>query len=275
MWVQQWLLLLVASASALGRPAVANVGAAQESQRQASIRSELALLESANWPERSHGFFELVHMGLGENLNGRSRLIPSALARLIDANPESAEAIRIGLIRLLEKENAFALRESTTEEYAAYRGDLVAAVAALHDPRALDALLGVIANGSLAVQGIAAIGPSALDRVIPLSTSPEVLVRNGATQVIARIAATAGSDPTVLPRATEALLARLKDPERFVRISAVRGLAGIPGDRVTNALRLTAQTDPFYLVNSEGKTSYPVREEATKALLTRPKQELR
>jgi hypothetical protein len=63
----------------------------------------------------------------------------------------SSDQIKVAIINLLPLENAYASsQDSLSEDYVTYYGDVIGAVAALNDVRALNALLDVIDSGNMA-----------------------------------------------------------------------------------------------------------------------------
>src|SRR5207244_2279338 len=100
-------------------------------------------------------------LGVPGGLHGRTSLIPVGLAKVFQQSPNRKEPLTVGLIRLLEKENAVnrAARAGQTDvtsndDYQGYFGDLIAAVGSLHDRRAVGALAENIATGNLATKAL-------------------------------------------------------------------------------------------------------------------------
>ena len=91
-------------------------------------------LEDPAPPNRSEAFYQLLWIGSGGDIHGRTYQIPSALANLYKQSPERADDIKIALITLLEKENAFVQAHrkeyeqtgnTLSEAYVDYYGDLI------------------------------------------------------------------------------------------------------------------------------------------------------
>src|ERR1035441_8570650 len=73
----------------------------------------------------------------------------------------------LALIQLLSRETAFSQLPGTEDDaWASYYGDVIAAVAALKDPRAASPLLDVVQTGSNATNGLAALGTADRKRVV-------------------------------------------------------------------------------------------------------------
>jgi hypothetical protein len=149
--------------------------ATSQSQKSNSFTSEavqlVRQLHDVKQLRRSAAFYLLIEKGLGQALAGRTYLIPQALTQLFRGLPDKEDEIKAALVELLEKENALiqdqhtdflATGKTLSHEYMNYYGDLIAAVAALKDPRATNGLLGAIATGNLATRGLAALGIDAL-----------------------------------------------------------------------------------------------------------------
>ena len=246
------------------------------------VAEALGDLKSPDWNTRAKAFYTLISSGLGDELHGRTWLVPSALAALLKQDPARSDHIKVGLIELLVKENRTARRPTgdwsgpprLTEEYTNYWGDVVAAVAALKDQRALDALMANLWSGNMATNAVAGLGRAALDRVTPLTNDPDVVMRNGAVRTLSQMLdpanaqALGGGDGVAKIEAALRQATRDKEPE--VRISAIEGLGKLTNPDIIPILTSLAQRDPYQRPgDAVGSLSYPVREAAAKALANR------
>jgi len=205
-------------------------------------------------------------------------MMPSALASLFKSYPQQADRIKAVLIRQLEEQNALRRRAavgSLSEEESNYYGDLIAAVAALKDPRALRGLLGAMKTGNMATSALAAFGRLALGPVLEKLNDgrSDTLTRSAAVDVISKMLDSdnlPAEDSASRMEIGNALIkaARGKDP--LVRLSAVEGLSKLPGADITALLEGLAKDDPYQASSYGGaKGVYPVREAAKKALKVR------
>ena len=165
------------------------------------------------------------------------------------------------LIASLERENArvksgVPLTESDTERYAG----LIAAVAALGDPRALNALMGALGTGSMATAGVAALGEIAVAPLIERLQSGPVISRNAAVRALTGAIANANPPltPASLADVRAALLGALDDENRFVRTSAIEALDAFIDAEVRASMERLAATDPARVPDG----GFPVREAA-------------
>jgi HEAT repeat protein len=146
--------------------------------QQTDQSHDLALIHQfhdANWKTRSEAFFALFH---GE----------SSLASLSATAPQQADDIKVGLIDLLETENAVVESGvSLTEEYTEYYASLIAAVASLKDTRALYGLLGAIRTGGMATRALAEFGTIAIDPIIEKLNSGDRVTRAFAADVLGQM----------------------------------------------------------------------------------------
>lgn len=231
--------------------------------------------------ERSRAFYDLLNLGATKGLQGRIWLMPSVVKTIFDKYPGRADQIRIALIELLEKEDSTVeaanrrfLRsgggERLSEDYVNYWGDLIAAVASLKDPRAVQALVGAISTGGMAENSLARFGRAALDPVVAKLDDDEI-TRTSAAVVLSKMLdpenAKQVGDPASQAKIKNALFRAAKDENAFVRKAAVLGLGKLHGADVTALLEKLAREDPYEASMYGGpKGIYPVREAAKKAL---------
>ncbi len=241
--------------------------------------------KSRDYRERQGSFYGLIEIGTPDGFRGRTWLLPSILQGLFQTYPEQENQIREALIKLLEREDSVveASRakfqgsggaERLSEEYVNYWGDLIAAVAALKDPRALKGLLGAISTGGIAERGLIQLGPVALDGIIEKAERGDDITRMSATTVISRILdpgnKKAFGDSVSRVKIKTALVRAAADENPFVRRAAVEGLGKLQDPSVRPILQKLAREDPYEASKHGGpKGVYPVREAAKKALKLR------
>jgi hypothetical protein len=236
--------------------------------------------DAADWQTRVRAFYHLFAIGLPGGLQGRTTRIPAALDAIFKQDAGRKEQVSIALIRLLEKEYGVTQgptnprNETFNDDYL---GDLVAAVATLHDKRSLDTLLHFLDTGDIATRGLAGLGRDALDPVLRIVNAADVgdpdetTRRMAAARVLSEML-----DPNIVeidelsrPRIKSGLLHASRDKGRWVRFVAIQGLARIPGPDVTATLRSIMESDPFSQSDRSGHIVYPVRDAARAALSTR------
>jgi hypothetical protein len=238
-------------------------------------------MSEMTWPERAKGFYQLFTVERADGLQGASREIPATLRAVMRDVPDRAEELRVTLIQLLDRENDLIERKHQTREaFSSYHGDLINAVAALGDKRALGPLLDVMETGSMASHGIARLGATAvLDQLLILAEVPSLTTRNAATRTLGFLL-----DPLTNPHPVGAsqkveikmaLLKRLSDVSPFVRISGIQAVSRVPGTDVTEALLSLAASDPNVRTTESGEMEYPVRAAAHRALVIRSQEGVR
>lgn len=163
---------------------------------QAQVGELVIRFEDPDPANRNRAFYELLRLGSGRDMHGLTYQIPSVLANLYKLSPESADQVKVGLIRLLERENQFVQAQrreyertgkTLSEAYVDYYGDLIASVAALKDQRAVNALLDVIATGNMATRALAGFGRLALDQVLKRLDDPDQTIREAAVRVLVQM----------------------------------------------------------------------------------------
>lgn len=179
------------------------------------------------------------------------------VARLRDRRDMAA------LVRLLERGDP-----SMRHLAAAALGDL-------GDPAALDALLAALAGPDeegvrwRAAEGLAKLGPAAVDGLASLAASPDPDVRWKAIVALGDIGD---------PRAGPCLRGRLVDPDRFVRGRAVSALARLGAPCLPLMLEALADPDPRVRQGGAevlGQVGDPASVEALLAALRDPAESVR
>lgn len=194
---------------ALGIMLICWLGLPHLSQAQ-TIQDLIEQLQSTDPPTRSQAFYKLRAFGYS-----------------------SSDQIKVAIINLLTLENAYAPSQaSLSEDYVTYYGDVVRAVAALNDIRALNALLDVIDSGNMAISALAGFGTAALDPVIAKLNSPQDTVKTAAVLVLNKMLEPPNfqlvNDPISMSKIRAALEKASLDPNHYTSLSAFEGLAKLP-----------------------------------------------
>jgi hypothetical protein len=220
-----------------------------------SLNSALADLRSNSYDIRSAGFSKIMRLAnKGIDSSGSFQAEMRNLVAYAHKNPSVGPA----LIALLERENRpDPAKNNLTED--SYYGDLIGAVAALKDPRAVNALLGAIDTGGMAEGGLSALGRAAVPGLIGIlgSTGRHELARAAAAGVLGRLA----RRPDVMRDSStiEAALVRsLSDKSRYVRSNAIAALGAYPNPTVRHAIESIALRDTA-VSDRSGMRTYPVR----------------
>jgi hypothetical protein len=130
-------------------------------------------------------------------------------------------------------------------------------------------------TGHIAIQGIAIFGEEALELVLARTKAAESPVRSAGYLTLSAML-----DPDHRAKVHTAAIATIKaalvrgssDAVYGVRISAIQGLAKLPGDDITAILKRIAESDPFSRDADPGKPRvFPVRNAASQALAKRSK----
>jgi HEAT repeat protein len=79
------------------------------------------------------------------------------------------------------------MNDRLSEEYVNYYGDLIAAVAALQDVRSLDALVGAIATGNMAIGTLVGFGKQAVTPVARQLQHTDPHVRSAAARTLSQM----------------------------------------------------------------------------------------
>jgi HEAT repeat protein len=228
------------------------------SVRAQSLSATLSQLNSNEYETRRAGFYRIRSLANADNLTkaGSGSRAPS-IVRYASIHPEVASA----LITLLERENLpDPAKESLTED--AYYGDLIGSVAALKDPRAVNALLGAVQTGRLATNGLASLGQAAVPGLLAkLHSQDHYFQRSAAVETLGSML-----DRRALALNREmirlGLLRALSDPNPYVRSSVVRVLVHFSDPDVRHAMERLASRDTTAVTTKAGTRVYPIRSAA-------------
>jgi hypothetical protein len=245
----------------------------QQAQLDAKIDQDLRGLEASGWQDRAASFYALLEVVVDGGFYGRVDLLEEGFRKLAAKAPDTVAAAHTALIDLLVRENRTMRQGRHSEQEMDYWGDLIGAVMALHDKRAVNVLVADLDTGGMAQQGVAYLGKDGLAAIIPLCESKDLVQRDVAVLTLARMTATDGLtwDSTSLAAIRDQLLRAAHDPEFQVRIAAIGGLKNLPGDDVTRMLQWLTDSDPFGRKEQGRGLVYPVRDAARAALAVRPK----
>ena len=193
----------------------------------AQLSAVLARLEAADRSDRATAFYELIDLGTlpSDNHNWPVQL---AVRRILEKGPAAADTVTVALISLMNLEDETTARTGHGPGDS-YAGDLIGAVAALRDRRALPSLLRHIANGRIADRGIAAIGDAAVPPVVGLATDPDVTKRLAAVITLGEMFQAQTLTAENRARAREALTRASKDASAAVRQAAAKILKDLSG----------------------------------------------
>jgi hypothetical protein len=206
-----------------------------------------------------------------------------ALASFFNRHPQQANRIKLGLIQLLEADNADFQGKDTlpgtfTEEDTEHYAEVVNVVSSLNDERAIPVLVNAMATGGMAQQAIFQYGDKALAPVLeqlkrqpdPNSVS-DLLAQASALQMSFALLAKRG-DPTSQAQIRELILAYVKAPSGATRRIAVQEIDCVD-DRQNFVPLLTeiSKTDPQKLSGKpldggDNNQFYPVRADARRVL---------
>jgi hypothetical protein len=231
-----------------------------------SLGSVIADMRSEQYVTRRSSFYALLRMANPDYDGGSLRQATAGAKKFSDERPEVQQA----LIKLLERENApDATKNGLTED--AYHGDLIATVAALQTPHALNALLGAIQTGALAENGLAALGAVAVPGLTALVRSGQTgWERQAAARTLGRMSSANSTAGVDLPEIRATLLAAMTtDPETRVRATSAKALMRFSTADVREAMQRAATSDTGKSARS-GIAVFPVREAAMNWLKTHP-----
>jgi hypothetical protein len=227
-------------------------------------RIALTRLQSASYVERRAGFYTLLSTPDSGCISQTTRPLRVCVQEFAAYATRYREVGR-RVIALLQRENTHQ-EELVSEDR--YHGDLIAAVAGLHDPSAVDALMGAINTGYIATHGLAMLGDAAVPSVIAAASASRMLTRDAALSTLSDMV-TVTPAPTLSStnraRIRAVMLEALTDSNRFAREWAVEGLSAFNDSEARAAIARVAASDPF-VVHDEGRARYPVREAAVAAL---------
>lgn len=270
-----WLSSLASSAFILtclctSAPSVQGQQPPNGAARQVSVPLLLAQLKSANDSTRMTCFYALLRASKAPKPFNAA----TETDRLLRDYSLHAPSIRRAFVELLTRENASIFGDKTKdfpEVYGVYHGDLIASVASLHEPSAVDALFGALSTGGLAAEGLAALGDKAAPRLLAAATAKDWPVRRDIAlalgSMIDRRAAT-GLSPINVARIRLALLRFTDDSEPFVRQFAVSGLGAFTDIEVEAKIRKLAISDADCAIRV-GQRTCPVKDAALEVLRKR------
>jgi HEAT repeat protein len=153
-----------------------------------------------------------------------------------------------------------------------YYANVIASVATLKDIRSMNALLGAITTGGMAMGTLAEFAPLSLDPVLAKADEPDPLVRMSALNVLERMLEPPNynkvKDPVYRSKMKQAFIRATSDYNPVVRGDGARGLGTLGDTDVIPLLEKLARDDPAFLPHQadEGKDLYFVRLEAQRAL---------
>jgi HEAT repeat protein len=268
------------TAAVLLATAIVSSAARSPQERRGSpgeIEQILRQFNDDNWKVRSEAFDRLYWIGESDGAD-----LAGPVKKVLANYPELADRIKLGLIRLLESENAemerFKVRFEKTGQLIGrdynsdYYGNVIAAVVALKDVRSMIALLGAITTGGMAERTLAEFAPLSLDPVLAKTQDPDPVVRFSALEVLESMLEPANYDKVKTPvyrsKIKDAFVRAASDGNPVVRKVAARGLGALGDPDVIPLLKDLAEHDPEFLPHQAegGKDLYFVRLEAKRAL---------
>lgn len=242
----------------------------------AKVSAVLARMSGKDLHMREAAFSDmmaLIHEGKkGTTESGHA----DALATFFKRHPEQADRIKLGLIQLLNADNADFQGENTppgtyTEDDMEHYAEVVNVVSSLQDERAIPALVGAMATGGMAQQAIFQHGDKALAPVLEQLKSSDPLAQSSALRMSFALLAKRG-DPAALAQIRELILAYVKAPSEPSRRIAVQEIDCLD-DRQNFVPLLTeiSKTDPEKrpgkaLDGGDTDGFYPVRYDARRVL---------
>jgi hypothetical protein len=183
-----------------------------------AISQLLPQLQDANSTVRSSAFYSLLELGSGPNTSTVPYDVPLKIASLLSENPGQAVEVHAALINLLllENPNISAGYQETdqpqiTEQQTEYYADLVAAIASLQDPGAINSLVGSVLTGDIAISALGAFGDPAADPLIQQLTS----ATDDLTQFSSLLALERMLDPSNFPNISSATQLKLRQAFEF------------------------------------------------------------
>lgn len=250
--------------------AVVQLAAQTSDTIHSDVSRVLSAMRSDKWTDREHALSEMPSI---DDLNNEA--------------PAEADRLKVALIELLTRENeevhrpksaqmAPTLETRTVEHgegHANYYGNLIGMVAALHDERAIPALLGAITTGGMAERGVAGFGEKALDPLLKKILDPNPIVRSSVL-FTARYMIRMGTanDPAAKARIDDVVRSSLNDADPSVRSSAIAVVEYLDNrEEFVPALQKLAESDPAKLPGKpddggDGGQFFPVRQNARRLL---------
>jgi len=190
------------------------------------VSNALERMQSADLQTRETGFDELMRELSSEVQNQTNPHEPSeVLPRFFKQHPDQTDQVKVGLIQLLGKENETFVGKSVppgtySEEDMEHYAQVIEAVSALNDGRALPALIGAMTTGGIATRGILRFGDTALGPMLEQLKNPDGPVRARALEIVVTILKAANDDVS-RTRIKDLLRSSLKDTDASVRTEAV------------------------------------------------------
>jgi hypothetical protein len=201
--------------------------------KDTDLSAILVRLSSERRADRATAFYDFIDLGAQASDN-HAWATEQSVQRVLAAAPAQASAVRTALIALLNRED-----DAASPADARYETDLIGAVAALRDARALAALMRHVGTDDVAERGVAALGTPAVAAAVDAAHRPDPLVRTGAAHILGEMLRLQGTGA-------------LDSPNRST---------------VTALLKDLAAHDEFSRLSADGKRRvYPVREAASAAL---------
>jgi hypothetical protein len=193
----------------------------------AQLSAVLARFKAGDRAGRATAFYEFIDLGTqpSDNHNWPVQL---AVRRILDGRPAAADTVTLALVDLVDLEDATTARTGQGPGDG-YAGDLIGAVAALRDKRALPALLRHIASGRIDDRGIAALGDTAVAPVVALTSDPDVTKRLAAVMTLGEMFQAQSLNTENLAKARDALTRASKDASALVRQAAANILKASSG----------------------------------------------
>jgi hypothetical protein len=281
--MKQKSITLACLSLTLGTIIAFKVGYSQTNTPSANdVMATLGRLGDNDQFKRSDAFYKLLEMGVGSGLDlkGKTGAFYVSLSQLFIKAPSKKDEIKNQLIELLRKETSVMQEHtnrrvqaggSSTHEVNTYYSDLIAAVALLQDPRALNPLLDVITNGYMARWGLAKLWRVSLDPLIELFSRDDAKIRDSAAAVFRFMIDPDYDmkldDPISREKIKRILMRGAEDRSYDTRRESIEGLGRLlrMGNRdVTSILESAALNDPYELPQQPG--IYPIREIAKKML---------
>jgi len=249
--------------------------AQQTSSTHSPVSSILARMNSASRTERERAFDEAAER-LGSDPTG----------------PKDADSLRLGVIRLLVRENKEALKASSEvkpvspamsaddvqaaegEGDSDYYSGLVGFVANLNDVRAIPALLGAANTGGIASRAVARFGKRALDPTLGQTKSSNADLAEGALWVIRdMLEFRLLNDPESHQRIKDALRSALRSSDSSAREAAMAAIEYLDDrEEFVPLLKEIAQNDPVKIAGQrpddggDNGEFYPTRFSARRLL---------
>jgi hypothetical protein len=251
---------------ALALAASAAIAARQTSPLHGKVTDALKRLESKEAAARETAYDDLSRI-CAESTNSYG----NTLSMFFVQHPDEADRIKLGLIRLLRRENNASetgQQGTDTESYGEYVFDLTQTVSALHDERAIPVLVESIPRSGV---DLLQFGDEALEPVLAQLTNPDALVRAKTLETALGILKKK-NDAASRDRIRALILSSLDDHSLVVRGAAVNSIDCLEWrQEFVSTLEKIAKGDPDKLPgkaldDGDGNEFYPVRYAARRVL---------